>query len=243
MAKYYYKATKSKMSRYIRIVGLSCITAGFGVFLYFFFPIVAYQFFIAAPHQNGDIAAPVPKYLVGKSNNVRSLIDQGISRLQFDYKDARNWYPQVHAAEETVAPVAAVDSYLLSIPKLGINNANVARNNYNLSETLVHYYGPSNPLERGTSVIFGHSTLPQWFDPTNYEAIFATLHTIAVGDEFIITVDGKQYTYEIFATEITTSEDVNIFSQSYDNSYITLVTCTPPGTIWKRLIIRAVQKS
>jgi sortase A len=241
MAKYYYKAKNYKISRYLRIVGVSCILAGIGVFIYFFFPLVAYQFFLGSPLQQNELNAPVPKYLVGKNSNIKSLIDQGMSKLQFDYKDARNWYPQVHAAEEE--KIEKVDNYTLSIPKLGIDSANVSTTNYNLSETLVHYYGPPNPLENGTSVIFGHSTLPQWFDPTNYEAIFATLHTIEVGDEFMITVEGKQYTYEIFATSITTPDDVNIFSQSYDNSYITLVTCTPPGTIWKRLIIRAVQKS
>lgn len=240
MAKHYYKAQNYQITKYLRWAGLLCILGGVGVFVYFFFPLVAYQFFLGAPISQQEIESPVPKYLVGRNSNIKSLIDQGISRLQFDYKDARNWYPQVHAEEKKIEKV---DNYSLSIPKLGIENANVATANYNLSETLVHYFGPGNPLENGTSVIFGHSTLPQWFDPTNYDTIFATLHTIEIGDEIVITVDGVPYTYEIFATAITTPEDVNIFSQSYDNSYITLVTCTPPGTIWKRLIVRAVLKS
>lgn len=88
-------------------------------------------------------------------------------------------------------------------------------------------------------MIFGHSTLPQLFDPTNYKAIFATLHTLKAGDTFEVTVDDTSYSYKIFSISITTPDDMNIFSQSYDNSYITLVTCTPPGTIWKRLVIRA----
>ncbi|HRN96371.1 MAG TPA: sortase [Candidatus Levybacteria bacterium] len=240
MGKKYYKAHNYQITKYLRLAGLLCIVGGIGVFVYFFFPLVAYQLFLGAPIQTQEIESPVPKYLIGRSSNIRSLIDQGISRLQFDYKDARNWYPQVHAEEKTVEKV---NNYLLSIPTLGIDNANVSTNNYNLSETLVHYYGPANPLDHGTSVIFGHSTLPQWFNPTNYEAIFATLHTIQIGDELIVTVNGEQHTYEIFATTITTPDDVNIFSQSYDNSYITLVTCTPPGTIWKRLIVRAVLKT
>lgn len=242
MAKQYYKAQNYQITKYLRWAGLACIAGGVGVFVYFFFPLVAYQFFLGAPIAQQEIESPVPKYLVGRNNSIKSLIDQGISRLQFDYKDARNWYPQVHA-EEVEKKNEKVDNYILAIPKLGINNANVSTSNYNLSETLVHYYGPPNPLDKGTSVIFGHSTLPQWFDPTNYEAIFATLHTIQIGDELIITVDGVQHTYEVFGTTITTPDDVNIFSQSYDNSYITLVTCTPPGTIWKRLIVRAVLKA
>lgn len=242
MAKYYYKARNYQWKRYFRIVGLGCVLGGFGVFIYFFFPVIAYQLFLGTPVQQ-EIESPVPKYLVGRNNTVKSLINQGISRLQFDYTDARNWYPQVHAEEEKEQKAEKVENYFLAIPKLGIEQANVSTVNYDLSQTLVHYYGPGNPLEHGTSVIFGHSTLPQWFDQNNYNAIFATLHTIQVGDEILLTVDGKQYTYQIFATSITTPDDVNIFSQSYDNSYITLVTCTPPGTIWKRLIVRAVLKS
>ncbi len=241
MAKYYYKAQSAHFKKYFRLAGISCVIAGVGIFIYFFFPVIAYQFFLGTPVQKQEIESPVPKYLVGKNNTVKDLIQLGISRLQFDYTDARNWYPQVQA-EEKSAP-EQVDNYLLAIPKLGIDGANVSRVNYDLSQTLVHYYGPVNPLEHGTSVIFGHSTIPQWFDQHDYNAIFATLHTIEVGDEFIITVNGKQYTYQIFSTSITTPDDVNIFSQSYDNSYITLVTCTPPGTIWKRLIVRAALKS
>lgn len=242
MAKYYYKGRNYQFKKYLRIAGLGCILGGFGVFIYFFFPMVAYQLFLGTSVQQQEIESPVPKYLIGRNNTVKSLINQGISRLQFDYTDARNWYPQVHAEQEKKQP-EKIENYTLEIPKLGIEKANVSTVNYDLSQTLVHYYGPTNPLEHGTSVIFGHSTLPQWFNQNDYNAIFATLHTIEVGDELILTVNGQQYTYQIFSTLITTPDDVNIFSQSYDNSYITLVTCTPPGTIWKRLIVRAALKS
>ena len=73
--------------------------------------------------------------------------------------------------------------------------------------------------------------------------IFAKLHTIKEGDEIVLTVDGKDYTYKIFSIGITDPKDPNIFSQSFDNSYITLITCTPPGTTWKRLVVRASLKS
>lgn len=242
MAKYYYKGNNKNWKRYFKIAGIGCVLGGFGMFIYFFFPVVAYQLFLGTPVQKQEIESPVPKYLIGRSNTVKNLIDQGISRIQFDYTDARNWYPQVQAETTTIQKETQpeiIENYFIEIPKLGIDNANVSTVNYNLSETLVHYYGPKNPLEKGTSVIFGHSTLPQWFNQDDYDAIFATLHTIEVGDELYVTVNGKKYTYQIFSTLITTPDDMNIFSQSYDNSYITLVTCTPPGTIWKRLIVRA----
>ncbi len=240
MAKYYYKADNRQVSSILRKLGFACIGAGLLLFAYFFAPVVAYKFFITDTSAS-EIESPIPKYLVGKNTSVKGLLEQGLSRLQFDYTDARNWYPQVHAEEEKKPQ--KVDQYLLSISKLGIENAQVSTVDYDLSKNLVHYYGPENPIERGTSVIFGHSTLPQLFDPTNYKAIFATVHTLQVGDEFSITVEGQSYTYQIFDISITTPEDINIFAQSTDNSYITLVTCTPPGTIWKRLVLRAVLKA
>jgi len=33
--------------------------------------------------------------------------------------------------------------------------------------------------------------------------------------------------------------DLSILAQRYDDSYLTLITCVPPGTYFKRLIVRA----
>ncbi len=219
------------------MVGLSFLGVGALSFIYFLFPIISYSLFLSPAFASGDIEAPIPRYLVAtEDNRFTTLIKQGIASLTSDYIDARNWYPQIAVEKEKKTEVK---QYSLAIPKLQIENAIVSTVDYDLSKNLVHYYGPASPVEKGTSVIFGHSTLPQWFDPTNYKAIFATLHTIEIGDDLVVTVDGKAYTFKVFSVTVTTPEDVNIFSQSYDNSYITLVTCTPPGTTWKRLIVRA----
>jgi len=129
--------------------------------------------------------------------------------------------------------------FYLTIPKLKIENAEVSTKDYDLEKHLVQYFGTSIPGEKGTAVIFGHSTLPYLFNPKNYKTIFATLHTIEVGDEIYVKVKDISYKYKIFSITITSPDDTNILSQSFDYSYITLVTCTPPGTIWKRLIVRA----
>jgi sortase A len=70
-------------------------------------------------------------------------------------------------------------------------------------------------------------------------AIFAQLHTIKEGEKIVLTVNGQDYSYKVFSITILDSTNPNIFSQSFDNSYITIVTCTPPGTTWKRLVVRA----
>lgn len=219
-----------------KILGVFFIASGLIICFYFFFPLISYQLFLAQGFEEANIEVPIPKYLiVKKSGTIGDLISRGFSALSTDYTDARNWYPTLRADRNSIA----IDSYKLSIPRLKIENAEVGTKDYDLNRHLVQYFGTSIPGENGTAVIFGHSTLPQLFDPKNYKTIFATLHTLKIGDEIIATVSDISRKYKVFSITITSPEDTNILSQSYDSSYITLVTCTPPGTVWKRLIIRA----
>ena len=228
--------TKRGLRKGLKIAGLGFILMGALLSLYFFFPVLSYQFFLANALETNQIEVPIPKYLVvNKNSDLGSLVASGITSLTSDFTDARNWYPSLPPQDQKTQ----VDSYLLSIPKLKIEDAEVSTQDYDLEKHLVQYLGTSIPGEKGTAVIFGHSTLPQLFDPKNYKTIFATLHTLKVGDEIFATVDGIKYKYKIFSIVITGPSDTNILSQSFDHSYVTLVTCTPPGTVWKRLIVRA----
>lgn len=236
MSKYYEKGEKPVFKKYKKSLGAFLICLGLLIFAYFIFPIVSYQIFLANFLQ-GNIEVPIPRSMVTRDNGIGSLVASGINSLTHDYTDARNWYPQVPS---NIQGKTKIDSYLISIPRLKIENAEVSTQDYDLDRHLIQYLGTSIPGEDGTAVIFGHSTLPSLFNPKNYKTIFANAHTLKVGDEFSTTVAGVIYQYKIFSITITSPEDTNILSQGYDRSYVTLVTCTPPGTIWKRLVIRAV---
>ena len=95
------------------------------------------------------------------------------------------------------------------------------------------------PGQYGTAVVFGHSTLPQFYSPTNYKAIFSLLPTLKAGDEILITYDGVQYRYVIYDMEVLEPTDLSVLEQQFDDSYLTLVTCVPPGTTWQRLDVKA----
>jgi len=234
MARYYLKRDGLNTKKYKKTIGILLTLVGSLTLLFFLFPILSYQIFLTDYRNN--IETPIPKNMIAREDNIRSLITQGINYLTSDYGDARNWYPQV---TEKIQKRTNIDSYLLSIPKLKIENAEVSTVDYDLDHHLIQYLGTAIPGDLGTAVIFGHSTLPQLFDPKNYKTIFANVHTLKVGDEFFATVEGSRFKYKIFSIVVTTPEDTNILSQGYDHSYITIVTCTPPGTIWKRLVIRA----
>lgn len=214
-------------------LGFFIIASGLFLISYFFFPIISYQFYYA--HSMQDIEVPVPKRTLASNSSISELFAQGFSQFTTDFTDARNWYPQIHGGNKDTS----VKSYKLSIPNLKIENAEVSTVDYDLEKHLIQYAGTSTPGERGTSVIFGHSTLPQFFKSDNYKTIFGTLHTIKEGDKIFAEVKGKKYTYTVFSKIITTPEDTDMFVQSFDTSYITIVTCTPPGTVWKRLVVKA----
>lgn len=221
-----------------KVLGIISIILGIITLLYFFFPVLSYHLYLSSAFVENDIQAPLPqRFVLGEGSSMRGLFASGISNMTANFADARNWFPNVRKDKKVLKRVA---EYQLSIPSQNISHMKVSAVDFDLSKHLVQYFSTSkSPTENGTSVIFGHSTLPQWFDPTNYMAIFAHLHLLKDGDEILITVGDQDYRYKVFSKAILDSNDPNIFSQAFDNSYITFVTCTPPGTTWKRLVVRA----
>src|SRR5258708_3555846 len=120
---------KKAKKKYFRSAGIFLISVGILLFLYFLFPIVSYQIFIASAFSDTTIETPIPKYLISRNGSFGSLISQGISSLTTDYNDARNWYPQV-SESITQKKEPAVTSYSLAIPKLKIENATVSTVDY-----------------------------------------------------------------------------------------------------------------
>ena len=156
-----------------------------------------------------------------------------------DFTNANVWYPTSPQKRVT----AKVNTYVLSIPKLKIDEALVIVAGDDLNVGLVHYGGTGLPGEFGTAVIFGHSMLPQFYNPKNYKSIFSLLPTLDVGDEVNITYDGVAYSYTVYEIVVVDPNDLSALEQRFDDSYITLVTCVPPGTYWKRLNVKAKLKT
>jgi sortase A len=152
-----------------------------------------------------------------------------------DYTNANVWFP-TKPQKKVVAPVT---SYTITIPKLKIKDALVVIGGDDLNKSLIHYGGTGLPGEYGTTVIFGHSTLPQFYDPRNYRTIFSTLPTLDIGDEFFVSYDGITYKYVVEEMVVTAPTDLTPLEQRFDDSHVTLVTCVPPGTYWQRLNVRA----
>lgn len=237
MSKIYYKKNTFFSKRKVaRLFGLVLALFGLINLLYFFFPFVSWQLFFAPAFASQNVVAPVPTSSRMNMDTIGSLFSHTINSLSgVDYNDARNWFPDYKGTPHS----SDVQTYYLTIPKLGIMDAEVTTGDNDLSRHLVNYAGTAVPPEKGNAVIYGHSTLPQLFNPKNYKQIFATLHTLKVGDTIQAKVKDITYTYRVTHIMVVEADDTSVHAQNFDNSYLTLITCTPPGTIWKRLVIKS----
>jgi LPXTG-site transpeptidase (sortase) family protein len=132
--------------------------------------------------------------------------------------------------------------FYLSVPRLGISQAVVETNSLNLSPdtALGHYRGTSLPGDLGTAFIYGHSTLPWFFNPNNYKTIFSTIPTLTTGDKFLVQVNNVAYQYEVASTIILDPIEVEPLrdygEQINSSSSVVLMTCYPPGLSIKRFL-------
>jgi len=191
-------------------------------------PIFFYQFFVS-PKFSGMVKPIQEDTVLGKEQEVRP-----------DLIKASNWFPQ---APQLPPLPSKITHYTLSIPKLKIEDAVVEINGEDLYRALVQYAGVAFPGQFGNTVIFGHSVLPQFFNSKNYKTIFSTLPTLKMEDEVMVNFDGVRYTYVVEEMIEVKPEDISILEQKYDDSYLTLVTCVPPGTLARRLAVKARLKA
>lgn len=161
------------------------------------------------------------------------------SKVDTDYTRASNWFPTARKKEDFSS--SKVSFYTLSIPKLKIQDASVAIGGEDLAKSLIQYPGTALPGKRGNAVIFGHSVLPIFFNPKDYISIFSTLPTLKPGDEIDVSYDGISYVYRIEQMFEVLPTDIQVLEQDESDSFLTLVTCVPPGDPRKprRLIVRA----
>ena len=114
-----------------------------------------------------------------------------------------------------------------------------------LKSGVVHYPIPgasSLPGQQGNSVILGHSS-NDVFDDGGYKFVFVQLDKLNKGDTFYLHYQGTRYTYSVTEKKIIDPTEVSTLVINNGKPLATLVTCTPPGTALKRLVVIAEQVS
>jgi len=162
--------------------------------------------------------------------------------IKLDYTNLANWFAAADAT--ALASTQGEGEYSISIPKVNVENAIVKLGGTNLSDSLIQFPGTALPGDPGAPVIFGHSVLRQFYNPSlknprRDTSIFSTIMTLKTGDEIILKHKGVEYRYAVREKTEVKPEDVYILTQNYDARQLKLVTCTPEGTYLRRGVVTA----
>ena len=208
----------------------------FGIFLFSSAVLPIIQFQLEYSTKFNQIINPLSTKYYNQTDNV-------LGNVSTDFTQLSNWFIADSQGQQSTAPSPISPgnnvTYSISIPKLKIDQATVVLGSMDLKKTLVQYPQTALPGQLGNAVVFGHSVLPQFFNPKSYITIFSTLFKLKQGDEIVVNYDNIQYKYlveEMFEVQPT---DLSVLEQRFDGKYLTLITCSPPGTYLRRLIIKS----
>jgi LPXTG-site transpeptidase (sortase) family protein len=239
---------------------LVCIMMGLGFVGTAIWPLFSYYLFtpndltsstLLAPVPHAEVLDVMPRILVqakentgnddGSNESGGAYVAPTILNDDLDYTNLSNWFPNLTLP--TVESEKTVE-YTIEIPKVKITNAHVHVGGANLDKNLIQYPGTALPGDPGDAVIFGHSILRQFYNPSEknsnrYLSIFSTIMTLTKGDKIFVTVGNVKYTYAVVEKRVVHPEDTYILEQQYDSREIKLVTCVPEGTTKDRGVVIA----
>lgn len=229
-------------------------------------PIVSHLAFASPELNDSKLQAPIPREEVidivpaviaqsSVTGGNAPAIEPTILDIELDYTNLSNWFespvPELQDIDENFipldengVPINQASTYYIDIPKIDIERAEVKVGGTDLNGSLIHYPGTADPGQLGAPVIFGHSVLRQFYNPSiknknRYNSIFSYIMTLEPGDEIFVTHDGVKYTYRVREKTEVKPEDVYILQQQRTAKNLKLVTCTPEGTYLRRGIVTA----
>ncbi|MFA6007598.1 MAG: sortase [Candidatus Shapirobacteria bacterium] len=224
-----HRVVKKLSPQHKKIFASLLMFAGIFLFVSVLFPILQFQ--IEYSSKFNQIINPLASEFYNRSGSI-------LGDSNTDYTELSNWFvdnPGITLPDS----ISSYASYTISIPKLKVDQANVVVGSSDLKKSLIQYPQTALPGQYGSPVIFGHSVLPQFYNPKSYLTIFSTLYKLQIGDEIYVDYDHIHYKYivaEMFEVQPT---DLSVLEQRFDGRYLTLITCSPPGTILRRLVIKA----
>ena len=191
-----------------------------------------------------QVILPLAFFKSTKKSNA-TIMESSVLGVMSGFKDFE--FEELLSEDGETKVAENIDRFYLTIPKLDIEKAVVEVNSTSMDpkNSLGHYAGSALPGQPGNSFIYGHSVLPWFFNPKNYKTIFSTLEKLEVGDELIVESGDHKFTYLVENKETLYPAEVNPLEETkptfLNESTVTLMTCIPPGTKLKRLLVHAVK--
>lgn len=110
-----------------------------------------------------------------------------------------------------------------------------------LTHGVAHAKGSVYPGRVGNVFIFSHSSV-DFFEALRYNSVFYLLDKLETNDEIILYFNNEKFTYNVIEKKLVESNAIFYLTEKTNDKLVTLMTCWPPGTTFKRLIVRGILK-
>jgi len=235
----YVKKDNSPKKKAINYFSYFSLIVGVLLLFWSFYPILSFEIY-SRLFLKKNLKTPVPNLdspaSLSEASTILGVFNIFSNNLR-DYTKASLWFPSV--SQTGSMSTLSVKEYTLSIPRLNIKDAKVVVGGEDLSKSLIHYLPRSLPGEYGNVAIFGHSTLRQLYSPKDYKSIFTYLSSLETGDVIRVKIGDLKYEYQVYDMFVVDPDEISVLEQQKNGSFLTLITCVPPGTYLERLVIKA----
>lgn len=222
---------KNKITNKKRILAFLLAICGLLFFSSALFPIIKFQLGYSLKFK--QMINPLSSQSYNQNGNV-------LGDITTDYTQLSNWFEPGSSSDKPILFEGEHTTYKISIPKLKVKDAVVTVGSMDLTKSLIQYPQTALPGQLGNAVVFGHSVLPQFFNPKSYLTIFATLYKLEPGDEIYVNYGSIEYKYIVSKMFEVKPTDLSVLDQRFDQRLLSLITCSPPGTYLRRLVVQSV---
>lgn len=200
------------------------------------YPIISW-YLLSLPGYSRAIVSPLSSnFVFAKSSKFTLPVVAAVPSSPTSYQPS-SWFPAAKPFAQSVT--SNLKTYTVSIPKLKIDTATVEIGGDDLKKSLIAWPTSAAPGDYGVNIVFGHSELPQFANPKDYSGIFTHIMELADGDVIYVDYDGVRYKYVVFDRQVVDPDNLSVLEQRFDDRYLSLITCVPPGTLWKRGVVKA----
>lgn len=173
-----------------------------------------------------------------------------VIRVFFPVLKAEIKYQASVPSAKEVHEIVPVDrEFGLVIPKIEANSKIIANvdpyspEEYQiaLSKGVAHARGSSLPGKSGNIFLFSHSS-SDFLNAQIYNSVFYLISKLQPGDQLKIYYKQQEYLYSVKGQKIVDPSEIHYLTDTNKTETLTLMTCWPPGTTIKRLIVQAERK-
>lgn len=152
--------------------------------------------------------------------------------------------PESTPSSSTTFPYSEKENSI-EIPKLNViapivfaeKNDNAAYQ-ASLKKGVLLYPQSALPGDKGTTIILGHSSSPNW-PKINYDWVFGRLNELNNGNEILIFFNHKKYIYKVNEVKIIEKGQEPTSDVNNPEPTLYLLSCWPPGRDVKRITVKA----